>query len=146
VLGWRVERIVIGLGKPAFTFTLRGTPVELAKVPAGGHVDLAPRHLRQVRLRSALIYLAGPGSELLIGLALGLAIGWHTVFSPSVATTVIAVQATLAAIALDALFNLLPMKTTPRDKLVGEGHPNDGLGIIMSFLWPIRVFEQRLDP
>ena len=65
ILGWHVPLIVIGMGRPILVFRLGSTVVEVRVLPLEGFVVPLPKNLRAVRWKSALIYFAGPGAELL---------------------------------------------------------------------------------
>jgi hypothetical protein len=142
--GWRVKRMVIGFGGAWRSFRVGGVPVELGRLPLGGFVELAPGHLRQVRLRSAFIYFAGPGVELALLGVLALALGPHTLLTASGSAGVIAAQGLAAAILVDVITNLVPLPARRGGDLTGERVVTDGLGMLLSFVWPRRVFEQRL--
>jgi Peptidase family M50 len=65
-LGWHVGRVVIGMGRTVTWFHLGTTLVEIRLIPLEGFVQPVPCNLRSPRLKSALIYFAGPGAELLL--------------------------------------------------------------------------------
>lgn len=143
-LGWRVRRVVIGLGKAALRWTVRGVPVRIARFPIGGYVALKPRHLRQVRVRSALIYFAGPGAELAVLAVIVALVGFGTLTTRHVDPWIVAAQAASAAIVLDVVTNLIPIAFAARMDPRAPLQVTDGLGMIMSFVWPRSVFEQQL--
>ena len=142
--GWRVRRVVIGYGGALWRFRVGGVPVQVGRLPLGGFVQLAPRHLRQVRVRSAFIYFMGPGIELALVAAIALVVGPQTLLARSLSVPTIALQAFAVAALLGAGTNLLPRLARKDDALVGARTPSDGMGIILSFVWPRRVFEQQL--
>src|SRR5690606_17482112 len=76
VLGWRVCRIVIGMGKPLLRFRVAGVPVQVCRYPVGGHVVPAPRELQGAPWKSSLIFAAGPAAELLVLLVLVALVGF----------------------------------------------------------------------
>lgn len=123
-LGFRVCRIVIGLGRPIARFRVGGVPVEFRLFPAGGYVVPAPKELSGARLKSSLIYAAGPGIELALLLLIVVVVG-PRLLEPSSELGTLFVQATSVAIVLGALFNLVPLP-------VQDG-VTDGLGMISSF-------------
>lgn len=64
-LGFRVRRVVIGAGSPIAHLRCAGIPVEIRSLPVAGFVYPEPRGRWFVRLRFALICLAGPAVEFL---------------------------------------------------------------------------------
>jgi len=89
-----------------------------------------------MRLKSALIYAAGPGAELLIlGLAIAV-LGWETVFNDSDAISLVALESLALVILVGAGFNLLPFRT--------DGAVSDGLGIVSSPFMSDEEIELRL--
>lgn len=140
--GWRIGGVAIGQGRPLATFRVRGVPVRVGRVPLGGFVAIAPRHLRQVRLRSAFIYFMGPGLPLgLLGVIV-LAVGRTRLLAPTHDLGLLALQAIAIAILLGAAVNLLPRYARRDDPILGPMTPSDGMGIIMSFVWPRAAFER----
>ncbi len=134
-LGWQVCRVVIGFGRPLFEFRVGEVPVEVRVFPAGGFVIPAPRSERGGRWKSALIYFAGPGSELLVVAATALLVGpklWQASIDPAT----IAAQSLVVAALVGVFFNLLPLRT--RDGIT------DGLGMIISWFLPESQFRARL--
>jgi hypothetical protein len=140
--GWRVGGIAIGQGRPLASFRVRGVPVRVGRLPLGGFVAIAPRHLRQVRLRSAFIYLMGPGLPLLFLGALVLALGPARLTTPTSHLGLVAAQAIAVAILVGAAANLVPRYARRGDPILGPMGPSDGMGIIMSFVWPRATFER----
>ena len=136
LLGWRVREIVIGFGRDLWQWQSGETRVRIKLAPVEGYVLPAPRDAKNIRVKSMLIYAAGPGAELLL-LALMLALfGWDYVFSASDDIAQIAVQSLAIVILLGAGFNLLPFRT--------EGAVSDGLGIISSPFMSDSSIELRL--
>ncbi len=142
LLGWQVRRVVIGMGRALFLFRVGKTPVEVRTFPIEGFCGTVPRDLRWPRLKSALIYLAGPGVELLL-------LGWIVVFvgpqlllAKSEHLGLIAWQGLALAIVASAFFNLVPHYAISQNGFI----PNDGLGIILSFTKPLSYFEELLRP
>jgi hypothetical protein len=136
-LGWRICRVVVGVGPRVFGFRVGSVPVELRRYPVGGFVVPAPTSTHNARLKSALIYAAGPASELLIALLILLLFGSEKLFSASNELGVIALQATFAAAVFGALVNLVPLKTE-------EGYLTDGLGVLASSAIGEHVFLARM--
>src|SRR5262249_54237943 len=83
LLGWYVGQVVIGMGGTLARFTIGPTMVELRAFPIEGFCASVPKNLRWPRLKSALIYLAGPGVELLLLGIVALLVGPRTLLSRS---------------------------------------------------------------
>ena len=135
-LGWRVREIVIGFGQELWHWNIGETHIRVKLAPVEGYVLPAPTGRDSLRLKSALIYAAGPGAELLILLALLAAFGMDTVFGGGGTLFEIAIQSLAIVILLGAGFNLLPFR-------VGNG-VSDGLGILSSPFMPESAIELRL--
>ena len=142
--GWSVRRVVIGYGRLVAVWRVRGVPVELRAFPVEGFVSIAPRRLRRPRLESALIYFAGPGTELVLGAAVLAIVGPATLLAGSTDPLVIAAQSLCAAVLVGSFSNLVPHPSRRDD--TGGFTPNDGLGILRSFLLPVEHWEAMLDP
>lgn len=134
-LGWEVQEMVIGFGKELYRFRAFGTLVRIRVVPVEGYVLPNPRDLKHARLKSALIYLSGPGIELLLVLGLWLWLG-SALTSPSDAYGVIALQSLALGALMGAGFNLLPYAS-------GNGM-SDGLGALVSLFGTDELFRHRL--
>lgn len=132
LVGWQVEEIVVGFGRPAFVFTIGGVPVTVKMYPLAGYVRPTPRDLSGVRLKSALVYLAGPGIELLLVLALTLVVGTERMLARTDDVAILAVQSVAIAALIGALGNLVPRTA---DTEHGASW-TDGLGVIMSLVRP----------
>ena len=65
-LGWRVREIVIGFGPELWRTRIGETDLVLKLAPLEGYVLPAPTSRRRARLKTALIYAAGPGAEFLL--------------------------------------------------------------------------------
>jgi len=139
-LGWRVDAIVIGFGRPISRFRWRGIDVEVRIAPIEGFVRCRPESLAGVRGRSAAIYAAGPGIELMLALALWSMIG-PSLLEPSSDVGFIAIQSLALAAAMGAVLNLIPHSTLSVDGEV----PNDGLGMMLSFTLPLEHFARMLE-
>ena len=128
ILGWDVQRIVIGFGRVLFNTYLLNAPMEIRSIPLEGFVQIAPKTLRLARLKHALIYFAGPGIELLaffiIMLMLG---GLEQLFTISNDYTRIALQSFAFAALAGAVINLIPLGIITKD----GSTPNDGMGILL---------------
>ncbi len=139
-VGWYVGEVVIGMGRTVGRFRAGTARVEVRLLAIEGFVRCVPRNLRWPRLKSALIYFAGPGVELLIaGLVLALA-GPDTIFQRSQDYGVIALQSLAAAAAAGAVLNLIPHGVKTENGWV----PNDGLGIITSFTVPLGHYADMI--
>jgi hypothetical protein len=136
-LGWKVCRIVIGLGPTILRFSVNGVPVDVRLFPVSGFVVPAPRSLEAARVKSALVYFAGPGAELLVVLLLVAVVGYGRLLEHHDAVGLIAAQSVAIAALMGVLFNLLPMKNN-------DGSQTDGLGLILSFVWPRQHFERMI--
>ena len=128
LLGWRVSRIVVGFGRRVAGFRIGGVDVELRLYPLEGFVLPSPKDLRLVRLKSALIYFAGPGVELLLILIILLVLGSDRFFQRSEDVGLVAAQSVALAAAVGVVLNLLPLHVS-----TGAGTAvSDGLGILQS--------------
>lgn len=135
-LGWRVREIVIGFGRDLWHWRIGETHIKVKLAPVEGYVLPAPAESDRVRLKSALIYAAGPGAELLVlGLML-IVFGWDGVFGAADDLLHIALQSLAVVILIGAGFNLLPFRT--------EGAVSDGLGILSSPFMPESAIQLRL--
>jgi len=128
VLGWNVQRIVIGLGKVLFNTHLLNAPMEIRSIPLEGFVQIAPKTVHFARFKHALIYFAGPGIELLaffiIMVMLG---GFEQLFIITNDYTRIALQSFAFAALVGAVLNLIPLGIITQD----GSTPNDGMGILL---------------
>jgi hypothetical protein len=132
LLGWYVGQLVIGMGRTVGCFRVGTVVVEVRLFPVEGFVKCVPTNLRWPRLKSALIYFAGPGSELLLALAILLVVGPDRLLSQSDDYWLIACQSLAVAGVVQGVLNLIPHSVRTREGEVA----NDGLGIIRSFLLP----------
>ena len=140
VLGWRVCAIVVGFGRTIGRFRLGSMEVEIRLIPIQGFVIPAPRTLDHVRLKSALIYFAGPGVELVLLLALVASVGPATLLRPTENIGLIALQTLAATILIGVFFTLVPMKV----RTSGGEALSDGMGILLSPFLPSQHFENAL--
>lgn len=136
LVGWRVDAIVIGFGVEALRFRLLGVPCTLKAYPLGGYVVPGPRSTAGIRLRSALVYAAGPGVELLLVGAIALALGPDALLSRSDAIGTIALQAVAIAALIGAATNLVPRRVQTER---GESY-TDGMGILVSLFRSARSY------
>lgn len=135
--GWEVDAIVVGFGGIAFAFELFGVPCAIKMYPLGGFVRPAPLDLSKIRVKSALVYLAGPGVELVLVLGLLAALGWDTMTTRTEAVGVIAAQAVAVAALIDVVTNLVPRGI---DTEHGASF-TDGMGFLRSWLRPRTELE-----
>jgi len=140
LLNWYVGQIVVGMGRLVGSFRVGTAVVEIRLVPVEGFVRCVPRNLHLPRLKSALIYFAGPGVELLLALCILLAVGPDRLLTASDDYLLIAWQSLALASAAQGVLNLIPHSVgTPRGEVA-----NDGMGIIRSFLVPESHFAQMI--
>ena len=139
-LGWDVGRIVLGMGRRLGRFTLAGAIVDVNLFPVEGFVVPVPRNLRFPRAKSAAIYFAGPGSEILVVLILIVLVGPDRFFSRSEELTIIAAQSLAIAAGFGVFCNLVPHSGSVN----GVAVANDGLGILLSFTLPDAYFAERI--
>ncbi len=133
LVGSRVCKVVIGMGRPLWRFRVGSVPVTIRLVPVSGYVVASPGSLSGARWRSALVYLGGPGIELALLLLLATIVGPQRLLTPATSVTLIAAQSVGVALALDIAFNLAPIPTA-------DGALRDGLGIVLSpFLTETRL-------
>lgn len=128
LLGWKVKRVVLGVGKIMMVSRLFGAPVEIRSIPLEGFVQIAPKTKVLARFKHALIYFAGPGIELLafflICYWLG---GFEQLFNITNDYTRIALQSFAFAALAGAVLNLIPLGILTKD----GSTPNDGMGILL---------------
>ena len=138
LVGWRVGRVVIGVGRLVAKFKVGEALVEIRLLPLEGFVQPVPRNLRRPRLKSALIYFAGPGSELLLLLIVALGVGPATMLTETEHFGILAAQSLCVAVLFSAFCNLVPHAVV----MPGGTVANDGLGIIRSFTVPESHFAE----
>lgn len=132
LLGWRVRQIVIGMGRMVVSFRIGGAAVQIRSMPIEGFVQCVPYNLSLPHLKSALIYFAGPGVELLLASIILLIVGPDTLLTQSEDYWVLGWQSLALASTVQAVLNLIPCWIQTAE----SGYPNDGLGILRSFLLP----------
>lgn len=136
LLGWRVKRIVLGVGKVIAGGQLFNAPVEVRAMLLEGFVQIAPKNQRHVRVKHALIYFAGPGIELLCVVLIASALGgFGALFTITDDYARIALQSFAFAALAGAVLNLVPQSIMTQDGTT----PNDGMGILLS------LFSNRID-
>ena len=128
LLGWRVERIVIGFGRVLAHIRLLGAPMEIRMIPLEGFVQIAPKTITLARFKHALIYFAGPGIELLVFFIIMIILGgFNQLFIIIDDYVRIALQSFAFAALAGAVINLIPIGITTKD----GSTPNDGMGILL---------------
>jgi hypothetical protein len=141
LLGWHVGRIVLGFGRTWVRIRSYSAEIEIRSFPVTGFVLCVPTHLRQPRLRNALIYFAGPGTDLLIAALVIAIVGYDRILTPSADLGMIALQSLAVASLAQGVLNLIPFPSVSD----GEFIVNDGLGIIRSFTLPDSYFAQQIE-
>lgn len=136
LLGWKVCRFVIGMGKPMLRFRAAGVPVQVCRYPVGGHVVPAPTSLRGARWKSSLIFLAGPAAELMVVAVLVFVFGAERLLGNPDDFVVLCAQAVAFAALLGVVLNLIPLTTR-------DGSATDGLGVLVSPMLPREVFQEK---
>lgn len=127
VLGWSIERTVVGFGRLMYRGRLFGAPLELRLVPLEGFVSFDDGGSPS-RIKHALTYFAGPGIELLLFFLILFGMGTDNFFLIEDDYGKLALQALAYAAVVGAVINLIPMGADSE-----KGHvPNDGLGILLS--------------
>lgn len=141
LLGWEVRHIVIGYNREVWSGPIAGIPVTVKLLPLGGHVVPVPRNLSWPRCKLALIYLAGPGIELVL-LALIVALcGPTLLLTRSTDYGVIALQALAITILYGAITSLIPLPQRVGEQTVYS----DGLGFVRSFTMTADEFASLRD-
>jgi hypothetical protein len=138
LLNWSVGQVVVGMGRTVRSFRLGRAIVELRLFPVQGFVRCVPRTIRLPQLESALIYFAGPGVELLLAAVILLLVGPTRLLTRTDDYLLIAWQSLALASVVQGVLNLIPTSIrSPSGEI-----PNDGLGIILSFLRPNSYYAQ----
>lgn len=132
LLGCHVGQVVIGMGQLVRTFRVGPAVVEWRLFPLEGFVKSVPTNLKSPQLKSALIYAAGPAADLLIAAAVLWALGPEILFAPSQDYAIVTLQSLALAATVQGVLNLIPHYIERPNGMI----PNDGLGIIRSFLLP----------
>jgi hypothetical protein len=132
LLNWYVGEVIIGAGRVLARFRAGTAVVEIRVFPVEGFVRCVPRNLHRPHLKSALIYFAGPGVELLLAALVLLVVGPDRLLTRSDDYLLIALQSLAVAATVQGVLNLIPHSIRTREGEIA----NDGLGIIRSFLLP----------
>lgn len=136
-VGWRVDRVQLGFGPTIGQPRIGGVPVEIRAFPIVGLVEMVPDRIEGARWKSALIYAAGPGIELLVAAIIATAVGWSTLLAASDHWGIVFAQSACLAAVVGAGLNLLPFSPRP-------GQVTDGLGILRSPFVPRVAFEMMM--
>jgi hypothetical protein len=140
LVGWHVRQVVIGMGRIVGRFRVGSAAVEVRLFPIEGFVLCAPKKLSLPHLKSAFIYFAGPGVELLLALAILFIVGPERLLTRSQDYLVIVWQSLALASTAQAVLNLIPAAIwTPRGIIA-----NDGLGILRSFFLPEEYYARMI--
>lgn len=136
LLGWKVKKVVLGIGKVMFMSRLFKAPLEIRSIPLEGFVQMVPKTANYARFKHALIYFAGPGIELLAVLIICYMLGGvDQLFVVTNDYTRIAMQSFAFAALFGAVINLIPMGIITKD----GSTPNDGMGILLC------LFSSKMD-
>jgi peptidase M50-like protein len=135
LLGWQVSEIVIGFGRELRRFQVGGTRVRVRALPVEGYVVLSPNSTDRARAKQALIYFAGPLTELLILAVVAplLDFSWP---APGDGVGRVLLHSLGVTAALGALCTLFPYRSM--------GNPSDGLGVLLSAFASDQSFRERL--
>jgi hypothetical protein len=139
-LGWKIDGIVIGFGRPVAALRVAGVGVEIRSLPVEGFVRCRPVDMQGVRWKSAAIYFAGPGVELAFALLILLLVGGDSLLTRSAEPAIIALQSAALAAVMGAVLNLIPHSTISTQGEV----LNDGLGILWSLQRPLSEWEAEI--
>ncbi len=142
LLGWSVDKVVIGIGRPLRAFQVGSIAVEWRLLPLEGFTRCCPTNLELPRVKNVLIYMAGPGSELLLAALILIAVGPNHLLHSSENIGMIALQTLVATSCCSGIMNLIPFSIqTPQKTIV-----NDGLGIILALITPRKKYIEVLKP
>lgn len=140
LVGWEVEMVAIGSGRPRFRKRLFGMLVEFRSIPLSGFAMTRARDLIQPRLKNFLIYAAGPGIELLLVAVIAAQVGFARIVTVTDSIPMIALQAFCLAALFGAVTNLIPF---PHQTERGQSW-SDGLGMILSWRLPDEYFARQI--
>jgi membrane-associated protease RseP (regulator of RpoE activity) len=135
LVGWEVKEFVIRYGRIIKEFRYNETKVELRMVPIGGYILPHFTGTNWSRWKSALVYFAGPGIELVVFFAIYSVIGFDKFFKPGLGYLELVLQGIGLSAMMGAVLNLIPLSA-----LTEKGEtPNDGLGILLSIFGSYKV-------
>lgn len=143
--GCHVEHISLGFGRSLGSFQLGATTVAVRAIPIEGFVRFSSRGLS--RWKNALIYFAGPATELLVGAIVLLWVGPDRLLSASDDIPIIAAQSLCVCAVMSAVANLIPHMghASLDDRSHGRrSSPNDGMGILLSLFGRASAVAKRL--
>lgn len=140
LLGWHVGRITLGFGRRWARLDSSTCFIEIRSFPVTGFIQCVPTHLRQPRLRDALIYFAGPGTDLLIGGLVVLIVG-PDLFNPSTEVGMIVWQSLALAAFAQGILNLIPFPDLTSGKII----VNDGMGILRAPTLPDSHYAELIE-
>lgn len=139
LIGWPLRKIVIGMGQLLGRFRIGSAAGEIRLFPVEGFVASVPTDLSWPRPKSALIYFAGPGIEMVVaGLVIGYA-GSDRILSRSEDYGIIACQSLVLACAVHVVLNFVPHVSYSDSS---EKLASDGLGILRSFWMPMSHYAE----
>jgi Zn-dependent protease len=133
-LGWKVEKVSIGSGKFIGERRIFGMVTEFHAIPLSGFVVPRPTDLNQPQLKNFLIYLAGPGIEIIFAALITVILGPDILFDRHPDMWIIFLQSFSFAAAFGAIINLVPFPHASEDG--GPPTPSDGLGMILAWKIP----------
>ncbi len=128
LVGWEVKEFVVGYGKVIKEFQYKETKVEFRMMPIGGYILPHCEDADWSRFKSAFVYFAGPGIELLVFFGIYAFIGFEKFLNPSLSHLDLVLQGIALSALTGAVINLIPCSAISEK---GES-PNDGLGILYS--------------
>ena len=128
IVGWEVKELVVGFGRILKEFHFRGTKVEFRAVPISGYMLPGFTASNWGRWKSALVYFAGPASELLVFFGIYALIGFDKFLNAGSGLVELFFHGVALSALTSAVINLIPMSAITEE---GET-PNDGLGILLS--------------
>ncbi|MGB7415300.1 MAG: site-2 protease family protein [Thermosynechococcaceae cyanobacterium] len=141
-VGWSIDQVVIGIGRPLKRFQVGTVAVEWRLLPLEGFTRCRPKNLELPRLKNGLIYFAGPGIELLLAALILVAVGPPNLLRSSNEIGMIAIQSLAVASCCSGIMNLIPYSLrTPTRTIV-----NDGLGILLAIITPRQKYIETLKP
>lgn len=142
VLGWSVDKVVIGIGRPLRSFHIGSIAVEWRLLPLEGFTRCRPTNLELPRVKNALIYLAGPGIEILLAVFILVIVSPNHLLRHSDQVGMIALQTLAVTSCCAGIMNLIPFSIrTPQKTIV-----NDGLGILLAIITPRHKYIEALRP
>ncbi len=128
LVGWEVKEFVVGYGKVIKEFQYKETKVEFRMMPIGGYILPHCEDADWSRFKSASVYFAGPGIELLVFFGIYGFIGFEKFLNPSLVSLDLVSQGVALSALTSAVINLIPSSAITKK---GES-ANDGLGILLS--------------